>query len=129
MPDSRDGVRLADSIAHDLSALNEHLITAPAADAVRIISALLDADDGILGRVATLMATGSHRVRPHAERGTLPAEVWLALGRASNELHDTTLDLDPHAEALRTAANRTPATGSPSQRPSEPSPLIVRRHR
>ncbi|MFE7510623.1 hypothetical protein ACFU8I_05255 [Streptomyces sp. NPDC057540] len=51
--------------------------------------------------------------------------MWLALGRAANELNDIGLDLDEHLYTL--AAARTPSTTP--VKPPVPVPLVVRRHR
>ncbi|MET9871326.1 hypothetical protein ABZZ16_35325, partial [Streptomyces sp. NPDC006386] len=73
-----------------------------------------------------LVATGSVFAKDQAERGALPAEVWLALGRASNELGDITLDLDEHKDALQ-RVGAPPATTA--AKPLAPAPLVVRRRR
>ncbi|GAA3389094.1 hypothetical protein [Streptomyces roseoviridis] len=52
--------------------------------------------------------------------------MWLALGRAANELHDIGLDLEEHLDAL--AATHNPSSGE-SAKPPAPVPLVVRRHR
>ena len=74
----------------------------------------------------TVVATGSVFAKDQAERGALPAEVWLALGRASNELHDITLDLDEHKDTLRHVGTQPATTAA---KPPAPAPLVVRRHR
>ncbi|MGA4901434.1 hypothetical protein ACPCAJ_27170, partial [Streptomyces griseoincarnatus] len=73
-----------------------------------------------------LVITGSHFAKSEAERGALPAEVWLALGRAANELHDISLDLDEHQDLLQYLGTR-PATSA--AKPPAPAPLVVRRRR
>jgi hypothetical protein len=64
--------------------------------------------------------------KDQAERGALPAEVWLALGRASNELHDITLDLDEHQDTLKRVGAQPATTAA---KPPAPAPLVVRRRR
>ncbi|MFJ4688869.1 hypothetical protein [Streptomyces sp. NPDC088789] len=122
-----DPLRYARDIARHIDRLAEHLIQAPPPLAAQIISEVLDPEEGILGRFTTLMATGSHFAKSHAEHGLLPPEVWLALGRAANELHDIGLDLDEHADTLRALAQAKP----PGTLPAAPaaSPLVVRKHR
>jgi hypothetical protein len=121
-------VRLADQITHQLGQLADQLSQLPAHQAVRVIARVLDPDDekGILGAVTHLMVTASLFAKEQAERGALPPEVWLALGRASNELHDICLDLDEHHGTLRDLGSR-PALATTA--PSAASPLVVRRRR
>ncbi|WP_329025754.1 hypothetical protein [Streptomyces sp. NBC_00690] len=117
-------VRLAGEIARQIDRLAAHLSQAPPHEAVQILSAVLDPDDGALARFTTLLATGSHYAKEQRENGgPFPAEVWLALGRAANELHDVGLDLDEHADTFRQLA-RPPAPGSPpvAAKPSSPKP-------
>ncbi|MGW5679700.1 hypothetical protein ACWEV4_32270 [Streptomyces sp. NPDC003860] len=121
-------IRLAGEIARQIDQLAEQLIQAPPPLAAQIIAAVLDPEDGVLGRFTTLVATGSHFAKDHAEHGLLPAEVWLALGRAANELHDIGLDVDEHTETLRQLARpATPGTRPAAAKPA--SPLVARRHR
>jgi hypothetical protein len=94
-------VHLADEIARQLDRLADRLSALPTREAAQVLSRVLEPDDGVLGRVTALMVAGSHLVKDHAERGALPAEVWLALGRAANELHDIALDLDEHHAAAK----------------------------
>ncbi|WP_328320742.1 hypothetical protein [Streptomyces sp. NBC_00388] len=91
-------VRLADEITRQLA---EHLARLPPNEATPLIARILDPDDGALGGATHLVATGSTFAKFQAERGVLPAEVWLALGRAANELNDIAVDLDDHRETLR----------------------------
>ncbi|CAM5243214.1 hypothetical protein SHIRM173S_09193 [Streptomyces hirsutus] len=94
----------------------------PTHEAIQVIARVLEPQDGVLGRVTHLVATGSHFAKDQAERGILPAEVWLALGRAANELHDIALDLDEHTE-LTTRPAPIPAP------PPNAAPLVARRRR
>jgi predicted transcriptional regulator len=119
-------VRLADEITRQLGQLADHLSQLPPPQAAQVIARVLDPDAGVLGGVTHLVATGSVFAKDQAERGALPAEVWLALGRASNELHDITLDLDEHKDALQHVSTQ-PATTA-AKRPV-PAPLVVRRRR
>ncbi|MGC0386662.1 hypothetical protein [Streptomyces sp. SAI-129] len=119
-------VRLADEITRQLGQLTDHLAQLPPSQAAQVIARILDADDGVLGRFTHLMITGSYFAKDQAERGILPPEVWLALGRAANELHDIGLDLDEHHDALRGVAAQPAAT--PAKSPV-PAPLVVRRRR
>ncbi|CAM5445283.1 hypothetical protein [Streptomyces hirsutus] len=115
-------IRLADEIAHQLGRLTDHLSQLPTHEAIQVIARVLEPQDGVLGRVTHLVATGSHFAKDQAERGILPAEVWLALGRAANELHDIALDLDEHTE-LTTRPAPIPAP------PPNAAPLVARRRR
>ncbi|AJC55077.1 hypothetical protein [Streptomyces sp. 769] len=120
--------RLAENIARQLGQLTEHLSQAPPHQAAQILGHVLDCDEGILGRVTTLMATGSFFAKDHCERGVLPPEVWLAVGRAANELHDIGLDLDEHADTLRQLATPPAPTSTTTPKPVA-SALVVRRRR
>ncbi|AZS87189.1 hypothetical protein ELQ87_25280 [Streptomyces griseoviridis] len=120
-------VRLTDEITRQLGQLADHLSQLPPPQAVQVIARILDPDAGVLDGVTHLLITGSHLAKAQAEQGTLPAEVWLALGRASNELHDITLDLDEHQDTLQRAGTQ-PATTA-AAKPPAPAPLVVRRRR
>ncbi|MEU8522407.1 hypothetical protein [Streptomyces sp. NPDC048577] len=85
-----------------------------------------DPEDGVLGKFTALAVTASRFAQDQATRGLLPAEVWLALGRAANELHDIGLDLEEHLDALSGA--RLPSATT-AVKPPPPAPLVVRRHR
>ncbi len=119
-------VRLADEITDQLGQLSDHLSQLPPPQAAQVIARVLDPDNGVLGGVTHLVITGSHFAKSEAERGALPAEVWLALGRAANELHDISLDLDEHQDLLQHLGTR-PATRA--AKPPAPAPLVVRRRR
>lgn len=119
-------VQLADDIARQLGQFAYHLSQLPADEATQVIARVLDPEDGVLGRFTHLVATGSHFAKGQAERGALQPEVWLALGRAANQLHDIGLDLDEHAEELTALSTRTGPTPEP---PASAAPLVVRRHR
>ncbi|MEU3747296.1 MULTISPECIES: hypothetical protein [Streptomyces] len=121
-------IRLADSIADQLGQLNEHLAQASPQQAARILGQALDFDDGILGRITGLMSTGSRFAKAHSEQGTLPPEVWLAVGRAANELDAVGRDLDEHAGTLRALAEAPATTRTASPAPVA-SALVVRRRR
>ncbi|MGW4200337.1 hypothetical protein [Streptomyces sp. NPDC004726] len=119
-------VRLAGDIARQIDQLAEQLLQAPPL-AAQIIATVLDPEEGVLGRFTTLVATGSHFAKGHAEHGLLPPEVWLALGRTANELHDIGMDLDEHTDTLRELARpASPGTTPSVAKPG--SPLIARRH-
>ncbi|MEU5626229.1 hypothetical protein [Streptomyces tendae] len=119
-------VRLADEITRQLGQLSDHVSQLPPAQAAQVIARVLDPDNGVLGGVTHLVITGSHFAKSEAERGALPAEVWLAMGRAANELHDISLDLDEHQDLLQHLGTR-PATSA--AKPPAPAPLVVRRRR
>ncbi|MEU3599313.1 hypothetical protein ABZ714_11355 [Streptomyces sp. NPDC006798] len=121
-------VRLAGEIVRQIDQLSEQLIQAPPALAAQIIATVLDPENGVLGRFTTLVATGSHFAKDHAESGLLPPEVWLSLGRAANGLYGIGLDLDEHTDALRQLARPGPSETAPRM-PKSASPLIARRHR
>ncbi|MFF4867252.1 hypothetical protein ACFY3J_37460 [Streptomyces sp. NPDC001231] len=119
-------VRLSDEITRQLGQLTEHLTQLPPHEATLLIARIIDRDDGVLGGVSRLVSTSSMFAKIQAERGALSAEVWLALGRAANELDAIGWDLDEHREALRHVSKR-PATSAP--KPPSPAPLVARRHR
>ncbi|XVV38382.1 hypothetical protein ACQPXT_34555 [Streptomyces sp. CA-100214] len=120
-------VKLADDVTRQLGQLADHLSRLPAPQAAQVIARVLDPEAGVLGGVTHLVITGSHFAKGEAERGVLPAEVWLALGRAANELHDIGLDLDEHQGLLKDLGAR-PATTA-AAKPVAPAPLVARRHR
>lgn len=120
--------RLADDIAGLLDTLNEHLIQATPQDAAQILATVLDGEDGVLGRMTGLMVTGAHFAKDLSMRDLLPPEVWLALGRAANELHDIGLDIDEHTDTISALA-----TPPPDATVTVPKPAVsatgVGRHR
>ncbi|MCZ0990338.1 hypothetical protein [Streptomyces diastatochromogenes] len=119
-------VRLADEITRQLGRLSNDLQRLPATEALQVIARVLHPDDGILGAFTHLVITGSYFAKDQAERGVLPAEVWLSLGRAANELHDIGLDLDNHNETLTQFGTRPSTT---TAKPPAPAPLVARRRR
>ncbi|MDF9868689.1 hypothetical protein OKW18_000827 [Streptomyces pratensis] len=119
-------VELADDITRRLGQLADHLSQLPPPQAAQVIARILDPDDGVLGGITHLVITGGVFAKDQAERGLLPPEVWLALGRASNELHDITLDLDEHQATLRQVGTQPSTTAA---KPPAPAPLVVRRRR
>lgn len=120
-----DPEALARQIAQQIAELNEYLIVASPQQAARILGQVLDPEEGVLGSMTTLVATGSRFAQGRALTGALPPEVWLALGRAANELHDIALDLDAHAEDIHRLAQSPPS----AVLPPAPSALVARRHR
>lgn len=110
-------VALVADISHRLGQLSEHLAQAPPQLAAQILGTVLDTNEGILGRMTGLMATGSHVARHHAHTVSFPPEVRLALGRAANELHDIALDFDEHADAIRRLATRPTTMATPGPKP------------
>ncbi|MER6461684.1 hypothetical protein ABT278_14565 [Streptomyces sp. NPDC001228] len=119
-------VRLADEITRQLGQLSDHLSQLPPPQAAQVIARVLDPDNGVLGGITHLVATSSMFAKNQAEQGALPAEVWLALGRASNELGDISLDLDEHKDTLQRVGTQPAATVA---KVPAPAPLVVRRHR
>ncbi|MEU6227505.1 hypothetical protein [Streptomyces sp. NPDC047042] len=119
-------VQLADEITRQLGRLTDHLTQLPPDEATSVIAHILDPDDGVLGGITGLVTGGSRFAKTQAEHGRLPAEVWLALGRAANELNDIGHDLDEHRATLHHVSQ--PATTT-AAKPPVPAPLVVRRHR
>ncbi|MFI1677402.1 hypothetical protein [Streptomyces sp. NPDC020607] len=119
-------VRLADEITRQLGQLADHLSQLPPPQAAQVIARVLDPDTGVLSGVTHLVSIGSVFAKDQAERGALPPEVWLALGRASNELHDITLDLDEHQTTLKHVGAQPATTAA---KPPTPAPLVIRRRR
>lgn len=119
-------VLLADEITRQLGQLTAHLAQLPSAEATLVIARILDPDEGVLGGFTALVGAGSRLAQTQAEHGRLPAEVWLALGRAANELDQIGYDLDEHRATLRHVSQQPiPAAA----KPPAPAPLVVRRHR
>lgn len=110
--------RLAGDIAGLLDTLNDHLIQATPQEAAQILAKVLDGEDGVLGRMTGLMVTGSHFAKDLSMRDLLPAEVWLALGRAGNELHDIGLDIDEHTDAIAALATPQSRVGTTVPKPA-----------
>ncbi|MFJ9900705.1 hypothetical protein ACIQPR_46015 [Streptomyces sp. NPDC091280] len=119
-------VQLTDEITHQLALLTDRLTQLPPTQATFVIARILDPDEGVLGGITSLMITSSLFAKYQAEHGRLPAEVWLALGRAANELNDIGLDLDEHRATLHHISQQPHTTAAKGP---APVPLIVRRHR
>ncbi|MEV8426424.1 hypothetical protein [Streptomyces niveus] len=121
--------RLADDIAGLLDTLNEHLIQATPQEAAQILAKTLDGENGVLGRMTGLMVTGSHFAKDLSMRDLLPPEVWLALGRAANELHDIGLDIDEHTDTISALTEPQPqvATVTPAPKPAVSGTPVGRR--
>ncbi|MER0445796.1 hypothetical protein ABR738_14700 [Streptomyces sp. Edi4] len=119
-------VRLADEITRQLGLLADHLAQLPPNEAMQVIARVLDPDDGLLDGVTGLVSVSSTFAKEQAKRGVLPAEVWLALGRATNELDAIGGDLDEHRATLRRVGAQPATTAA---KPPAPAPLVVRRRR
>ncbi|MEV0445540.1 hypothetical protein AB0I84_41020 [Streptomyces spectabilis] len=121
-------VRLAQDIADLLKTLDDHLYQAAPGESAEILGTVLDAEGGLLTRVTDLVNTASRFAQSQAHRGMLPPEVWLAMGRAANELHVIGKDLDEHTGTLKQLA--APPTPAPTAPPvPAASAMIVRRSR
>ncbi|MEU8495228.1 hypothetical protein AB0940_01000 [Streptomyces sp. NPDC006656] len=120
---------LTDSITRQLDLLSAQLSQAGPQQAAQILQQVLDSENGILGRLTSLVVTGTYVTKHHAQTGTFPAEMWLALGRTANTLHDLALDLDEHQEVFEEiAARRSLTTSSPTA--TQATALVARgRHR
>lgn len=117
------------SIRHQLDALTRFLAEPglPPERAVDAVARILDPEKGVLAHFTDLVGAASRFARGEAERGALPAEIWLALGRAANELQDISADLEEHADTLRDLSGRpAPAVAAT---PPAAAPLVVRRRR
>ncbi|MFJ6934667.1 hypothetical protein ACIQV2_15835 [Streptomyces globosus] len=119
-----DPVLLARHIAQQISRLTDHLAVAPPQQAAHILGHVL-APDGVLDGMTGLVAAGSRFAKDRATSGALPPEVWLALGRASNDLDAICGDLAEHTDDIH-RLTQTPATAT--ARPVA-SALVARRHR
>ncbi|MCT6780464.1 hypothetical protein LXH09_27870 [Streptomyces sp. CS7] len=119
-------IGLADEITRQLQLLAEHVAVLPPDQATQVIAHILNPDAGLFDRVIGLVSVSSTFAKVQAERGVLPAEVWLALGRAANDLDAVGGDLDEHRDTLRRFGTQ-PATGA--AKPPAPAPLVVRRSR
>lgn len=121
-------IQLADAITAQLGQLRRHLALAPPREAAQILANVLDYDTGLLGEVSELVSTGSRFAKVNSERGVLPPEVWLALGRAANELNSVGVDLTEHTGAIQKVAAPAVASSSPTAAPVA-SAMVVRRRR
>ncbi|MFE8911043.1 hypothetical protein [Streptomyces globisporus] len=117
---------LADEITRQLHLLAEHVAVLPPHQATQVIAHIINPDAGLLDGVTGLVSVSSTVARVQAERGVLPAEVALALGRATNDLDAVGGDLDEHHDTLRRFGAQ-PAIGA--AKPPAPAPLVVRRRR
>ncbi|PKV84326.1 hypothetical protein [Streptomyces sp. TLI_146] len=125
---SNSPAHLAKDIALRLRVLDEYLTEATPRQAAEILSEVLDIDNGLLTGVTHLVETGSRFAQSQAHRGMLPPVVWLAMGRAANELHSVGMDLDEHAEAIEQLG--TPPTTASTLPPTPvASAMVVRRSR
>ncbi|MEV7955292.1 hypothetical protein [Streptomyces sp. NPDC088141] len=100
---------LAVAAARQIGQLSEYLSQATRQEAAQILERILAADEGVLDRVTTLMATGSHVTKNHAKAGICRPEVPLALARAANTLHDVSLDLEHDIHQLAGPAKNVQA--------------------
>ncbi|ELS55898.1 hypothetical protein [Streptomyces viridochromogenes] len=121
-------VQLADAITAQLGQLRRHLALAPPHEAAQILATVLDYDTGLLGEVTELVSTGSRFAKVNSERGVLPPEVWLALGRAANELNSVGANLNEHTGTIKQVAAPTPPSSSPAAAPVA-SAMVIRRRR
>ncbi|MDT9685034.1 hypothetical protein RND61_23670 [Streptomyces sp. TRM76323] len=129
MPPPVTTATLADSITQQLDQLSEHLAQAGPQQAAQILLKVLNAEDGVLGRLSALIVTGTYVTKHHTQRGAFPAEMWLALGRTANTLHDLALDLDEHQEVFEEIATQR-ATAASAAVPPQATALVARgRHR
>ncbi|MEU9939090.1 hypothetical protein [Streptomyces lavendulae] len=120
---------LTAGITRQLDQLSAQLSEAGPQQAAQILRQVLDTDDGVLGRLSALVITGTHVTKHHAQTGVFPAEMWLALGRTANSLHDLALDLDEHQEVFEKIATRRSLTAS-SAAATQATALVARgRHR
>lgn len=111
-------VRLADEIARLIGQLDLHLAEAPPHQAAQILAKVYGSEDGVLCRLASLMATGSQVAKRHSETAGFPPEVWLVLGGTASQLSELSLKLDLYADRLGRLADR----GAPTQVPSVSKP-------
>lgn len=121
-------VQLAEAIARQLGQLRRLLALAPPHEAAQILAGVLDYDTGILGEVTQLVETGSRFAKAHSEHGVLPPEVWLALGRAANELDSVGGDLAEHTGTIKQVARPTAPSSRPTAAPVA-SAMVIRRRR
>ncbi|MFE7272436.1 hypothetical protein [Streptomyces sp. NPDC057623] len=129
MPDSNlPSIQLANAITAQIGQLRRHLALAPPGEAAQILANVLDYDTGLLGEVTELVSAGSRFAKVHSERGILPPEVWLALGRAANELDSVGVDLTEHTGAIKQVAAPALSSSGPTAAPVA-SAMVVRRRR
>ncbi|MFC0844744.1 hypothetical protein ACFH04_13650 [Streptomyces noboritoensis] len=120
---------LTDPITAQLDQLSAQLAQAGPQQAAQILLGVLDTETGILGRLAALVDTGARITRHHAHSGAFPGEMWLALGRTANTLHDLALDLDEHHEVFVQLAQRS-SGAAPAPVAGQSGALVARgRHR
>ncbi|MGP9017657.1 hypothetical protein ACT1U9_04500 [Streptomyces sp. BR1] len=123
---SNSAANLAKDIALRLRVLDEYLTEATPRQAAAILSEVLDLEEGLLTGVTHLVESGSRFAQSQAHRGMLPPEVWLAMGRAANELHSVGTDLDEHATTIKQLGTPPASTAPPKP---VASAMVVRRSR
>lgn len=106
----------ATQVARRIDRLADHLSTAGPDETRRILNAVLDAEDGVLGRIITLLAAASYRAQHH---GDPHAAVYRQI---ANDLHDLVLDADA-------AVHPTPPTPTPASPALATAPASARRSR
>ncbi|MBC9719195.1 hypothetical protein H9Y04_42460 [Streptomyces sp. TRM66268-LWL] len=121
-------VQLADAITAQIGQLRRHLALAPPHEQAQILATVLDYDTGLLGEVTELVSTGSRFAKVHSERGVLPPEVWLALGRAANELDSVGANLNEHTGSIKKVTAPAIASSRPTAAPVA-SAMVFRRRR
>lgn len=125
---SNSAVNLAKDIAFRLRVLDEYLTEATPRHASEILSEVLDIENGLLTGATHLVETGSRFAQSQAHRGMLPPEVWLAMGRAANELHSVGTDLDEHTATIKQLGTPPAAVSTTPPNPVA-SAMVVRRSR
>ncbi|WP_165983942.1 hypothetical protein [Streptomyces sp. YIM 98790] len=86
--------RLAQEVCAQLDWIAEDLTQAAPEQAAKILAPVLDAEDGILGRLAALLAAASHYIGDRAADSTPARAVWEGLAHAADTLYDVALDLE-----------------------------------
>jgi hypothetical protein len=107
-------VALAQSAARRIDRLAEHLASAGPDETRQILGDVLDAEDGVLGRVVTLLAVASYRAQHHNDPHAAAVYAQIA-----NDLHDLVLRLDADlnpAPALPAGASSPTTTPAPVRR-------------
>jgi hypothetical protein len=111
LPTDTFTVGLVHAAARQVDLLAERLAAAGPEETRQILNAVVDAEDGVLGRTVTLLATSAYRARQHNDP---QAALY---GQAANDLYDLLLRLDaewnpvPAPAAAQPALTTAPAPG------------------
>jgi hypothetical protein len=113
---------LARNITDRINELSEYLPNLPPQQAAQTMREILDPDNGVLGCLASLLATSSHYANSRANSGSFSRGLGLDLADAANRLHDLALDLEDQADEFALLADTTTSPAPAATRQPLPPP-------